>query len=756
MKKLLLLGLLSLFPLLAWGDSQPLPPDQVYKLTTSASPGTITVHWDILPGYYLYKSKFQFLSHVTGIKLGAATLPAGETKEDPYFGKQEIYHKGVTATLPYSGTGKLDLELIYQGCAEVGFCYPPQHKHVNLDLVAAAVPTAAPVAPAAATAVHPTDLAALMSGNDSGDANNFLKPDQAFIFSAVAKDQNTLELSWQIAAGYYLYRQKFSLSSDNPDVQLGTPDFPEGEIKNDPYMGTSEIYHHDVDVLIPVTRSNDAAKFNLQAVYQGCAETGFCYPPITKLVPVDLAVAPPMPGAVPAAAAPVAEQNQLTDLLKNGSLLAVMLTFFGFGMLLTFTPCVLPMIPIISGIIVGQGKKLSTARAFSLSLTYVLAMALVYAGVGVVVGLLGSNIQLALQNPYVLSVFALIFVGLALSLFGFYDLQMPSAVQSWLTKHSNSQQSGAFIGVAIMGVLSALICGPCITAPLVAALVFIGETGSALRGGSALFALGLGMGVPLLIVGTSAGRLLPKAGPWMNAVKHVFGVIMLGLAIWFISRVIPGSLTLALWAGLAIVCGIYLGALEPLHVHAPHTGWRTLWKGLGIIALLYGLIMLVGAAMGGDDPFRPLSALAGDVQGRTSVAGGMEPGATKTSSALPFKRIKTVADLDREIAAAGGKPVMLDFAADWCVACKEFEHDTYSDPAVQAALKDAVLLQADVTANDDDDKALYQRFGIFGPPSIMFFGPDGKELTDLRVVGFKGPEDFLKIVRAAVDVGTPK
>ncbi|HLW75101.1 MAG TPA: protein-disulfide reductase DsbD, partial [Gammaproteobacteria bacterium] len=678
------------------------------------------------------------------------------------FGKQEIYHQGVTAVVPYSGTGKLDLELVYQGCAEVGFCYPPQHKHVSLDLVAAALPiapaAAAPVAPAATpgaatSAVHPTDLAALVNGNNTGDVNNFLKPDQAFIISAVAKDANTLELRWQIAAGYYLYRQKFNLASDNPDVQLGTPDFPEGEIKNDPYMGTSEIYSHDVDVLIPVTRSNGAARFNLQAVYQGCAEAGFCYPPITKLMPVDLTVAAPLSGTAPAAAPPASEQNRLVDLLKNGGLVAVMLTFLGFGMLLTFTPCVLPMIPIISGIIVGQGKKLSTARAFSLSLTYVLAMALVYAGVGVVVGLLGANIQLALQNPWVLSVFSLIFVGLALSMFGFYELQMPSAVQSWLTHHSSTQKSGAYIGVAIMGMLSALICGPCITAPLVAALVFIGQTGSALRGGLALFALGLGMGVPLLVVGTSAGRLLPKAGPWMNAVKHVFGVIMLSLAIWFISRVIPGPLTLALWASLSIVCGIYLGALEPLHVHAPHTGWRSLWKGLGIIALLYGLILLVGAALGGDDPFRPLTALASDVQGRTSVAGGMEPGATKRTSALPFKRIKTLADLDREIAAAGGKPVMLDFAADWCVACKELEHDTYSDPQVQAALKDVVLLQADVTAYDDDDKAIFQRYGIYGPPTVLFFGPDGKELSADRVTGYEDSDKFLQSVQTAL--GTP-
>jgi thiol:disulfide interchange protein DsbD len=523
-------------------------------------------------------------------------------------------------------------------------------------------------------------------------------------------------------------------------VQLGTPDFPQGEIKNDQYLGTSEIYKQDVDVLVPVTVTNGASRFKLSVSYQGCAEAGLCYPPQTKTQDIDLAAAG-APVAAPAAAAPpVAEQDRLAVLVKDGNLAWVFLAFIGFGLLLAFTPCVLPMIPIISGLIVGQGKKITTGRAFTLSLVYVLAMAFAYAVAGVVVGLAGANIQAALQNPWVLSVFALIFVGLALSMFGLYELQMPGFIQTRLTEQSNAQKSGAFVGVAVMGVLSALICGPCITAPLVAALVVIGETGSALRGGVALFALGLGMGIPLLIIGTSAGKLVPKTGAWMNAVKYVFGVILLGVAIWFISRVIPGPVTLALWATMAIVCGIYLGALEPITNRTG--GWKHLWKGLGFLALLYGLILLVGAALGGEDPFRPLARLS-----MPAVAGVGAP-ATQ-ASALPFKRIKTSADLDAAIAGAQGKPVMLDFSADWCVACKELEHDTYTDPKVQAALAGAVLLQADVTANDADDKALYDRFGIFGPPGVIFFGSDGKELTQYRVVGYLGPDDFLKRVDSA-------
>ena len=729
-------------PLLASAASQePLPPDQVYKVNATAAPGSLSVHWDILPGYYLYKDKFQFVSHITGIRLGKPEFPEGEIKQDQFFGKQTIYRKSVTVTIPYTGLGKLDLELVYQGCAEVGFCYPPQRKHVNVMLEAPAADTAA-----ASAKVTPPDLEALVNGGAGGDQSKFPPPDQVFHFSAATKDAKTLELRWQITPGYYLYRQKFDISSDNPDVQLGTPDFPQGEIKNDQYLGTSEIYKQDIDVLIPLTVNNGATAFKLVVTYQGCAEAGLCYPPISKSQQIDLGgAAPPTERAGMSAnygAPPLAEQDQLALLLRDGNLAWVILTFIGFGLLLAFTPCVLPMIPILSGIIVGQGKKLTTSRAFLLSLTYVLAMALAYAVVGVVVGLLGSNIQLALQNPYVLGAFSFIFVALALSMFGLYELQMPSAIQTRLTQHSNAQKSGAFVGVAIMGVLSALICGPCITAPLVAVLVFIGKSGSAVRGGLALFSLGLGMGIPLLAIGTSAGKLVPKAGAWMNTVKAVFGVMLLGLAIWFLSRVISAPLTLALWAGLAIICGIYLGALEPLQ--AKTGGWKHLWKGLGLIALLYGLILLVGAAMGGDDPFRPLAKFAMPASA-TAAAGAP----AKAVNGLPFKRIKTSADLDREIAAAGGKPVMLDFSAEWCVACKELDHDTYTDPKVQAALSGAVLLQADVTANDADDKALYDRFGIFGPPGVIFFGADGKELAPERVVGYLGPDDFLKRVQAA-------
>lgn len=736
------LGLIALTPLFARAGQQPLPPDQVFRAAVHAQGGMITAHWDILPDYYLYRDRFKFISHTPGITLGEPQFPPGEKVHDKFFGDEVIYHHGVTVEIPYTGSGKLDLETVYQGCNEtIGFCYPPQRKHFNLTLAAAGS--------SATTAVHPPDLAALVNGSDDAD-QNFPPPDKVFRFAAHAKDANTVEVRWQIADGYYLYRQKFHFASSDPSIQLGAPGFPQGEIKNDNYFGTSEVYKHDVDALIPVTRSGDNTRFTLTATYQGCASKGFCYPPITKTVLLDLASPGSTAEIVPASGtetsgAATSQQDKLANLIRSGNPLWVFLAFVGLGLLLTFTPCVLPMVPIISGLIVGQGKKITTMRAFLLSLTYVMAMALTYTVAGVLVALLGSNVQAWFQNPWVLSVFAAIFVALALSMFGFYELQLPSAIQTRLADHSNRARSGAFAGVAFMGVLSALIVGPCITAPLVATLIVIGESAQPVRGGLALFALGLGMGIPLLIIGTSAGKLVPKAGHWMNVVKAIFGVMMLGVAIWFLSRVIPGSVTLLLWATLVIVCGIYLGALEQV----PHgaSGWRKFWKGLGVLALLYGIILLIGAATGGDDPLQPLQRFR-----LPAVASAQAKSDTVPASGLQFTRIKSVDDLQQALAnaAAQHKTAMLDFYADWCVSCKEMEHGAFMDPAVHAALANSVLLQADVTANDAADQALLKHFGIYGPPSIMFFGRDGQELRDMRVVGYMDAQQFAAHVRSAL------
>ncbi len=421
--------------------------------------------------------------------------------------------------------------------------------------------------------------------------------------------------------------------------------------------------------------------------------------------------------------------------LSGGNYWLVITIFFGFGLALSLTPCIFPMVPILSGIIVGQGKEITTARAFSLSLAYVMAMAITYTIAGVLAGLFGENLQAAFQNPWILGIFAGVFVFLAISMFGFFDLQLPSSLQSRLAEISNRQQGGTLIGAGIMGFLSALIVGPCVAPPLAAALIFIGQTGDGLLGGIALFSLSMGMGSPLIAIGTSAGKLLPRVGSWMDIVKGVFGVGMLAVAIIMLERIIPATAAMVLWGTLMMVSAIYMGALHELPIEA--SGWQRLWKGLGVVMLVYGSLMLVGAAAGGKDTVQPLRGI--------SLASG-----TAQPQHLNFKRIKSVNDLDREVAAANGRPVMLDFAADWCVTCKEMERYTFSDPAVITALEGFVLLQADVTANDETDKALLQgRFGMPGPPSIMFFDRNGKERKNFRVVGFVPAEEFVNHVTKA-------
>ncbi|MDE1983257.1 MAG: protein-disulfide reductase DsbD [Gammaproteobacteria bacterium] len=724
-------ALLALLPALALAqtDWQPLPPDQAYRLQVQPQNGVVMAHWDIQSGYYLYKHKFQFISKTPDVTLKNAQFPAGETHTDQFFGTQEIYRGGVTASIPYTGSGALALEVTYQGCADHGFCYPPQTKTFNLTLAAAP-----------STGVHPPDLAALVAG--TGSTNSFPPPDQVFHFSAYAKDANTIEAVWQIASGYYLYRQKFHFASNDSNMSLGAPDFPQGQIETDPYFGTQEIYRNAVSAMIPVTRAGNETRLPLTVTYQGCADKGLCYAPITKTVDINFTApgvaALPAAGATPltaASIAPVSQQNQLAELIRSGNLAWVLLVFLGLGIALCFTPCVLPMIPIIAGLIAGQQNKPSALRAFSMSLTYVIAMALTYTVAGVVVALVGANVQAWFQNPWIVSVFALIFVLLALSMFGVYQLQMPAAIQTRLVGLSNTQKGGAFVGVGLMGVLSALIVGPCITAPLVAALLVIGQSGDPLRGGLSLFALGLGMGVPLLIVGTSAGKLLPKAGAWMTAIKYFLGVLLLAVAIWFLSRILPGAVALALWAALAIVCGVYL-----LLQKTSAQSWRRLWQGVGVLVGIYGVVMLVGAASGATDPLQPLARFTGRAASVKSAAQGLQ-----------FTRIKTVADLDQAVAAASAKhqTVMLDFYADWCVSCKELQQGAFRDPTVIAALANTRLLEADVTANDAADQALLMHFGIYGPPSVMFFDAHGQELKDQRVVGYMDAQDFAARVREA-------
>jgi len=579
-----------------------------------------------------------------------------------------------------------------------------------------------------------TLFATLASG-----ASEPLAPELAYKFSARALDARTLEAHWKIADGYYMYRDKikFSLGPGADAVKLGTPQFPAGKIKDDEFFGKVETYRKELKILLPIETAADPVgvptSLVLKASSQGCADIGICYPPLAQQASIQLVMASSVSPATEAAqrtplspSAPGAdsggdESSKIAHLLKNASIWTILLFFFGAGLALAFTPCMFPMIPILSGIIVGHGHDIGKSRAFVLSLVYVLGMALTYAAFGIAAGLSGTLLSSALQNAWVLGAFALVFVVLALAMFGFYELQLPTSLQSKIADEANQQQGGSLHGVALMGSLSAIIVGPCVAAPLAGALLYIAKSGDGMLGGVALFIMALGMGLPLLLIGTSARHLLPKPGPWMEAVKQFFGVLLLGVAIWLVSPVIPTQVQMLAWAALLIFSAIYLHALDPLPPHAH--GWHKFGKGLGVLALLVGAALLLGVLGGSRDPLQPLSFLR-------MGAAASEPAGAK------FERVKSLADLDARVKVAG-RPVFLDFYADWCVSCKEMERFTFSDPAVAARMNRMLLLQADVTANSDEDKALLQRFGLFGPPGIIFFDLKGREAPDLRIVGFQ-------------------
>ena len=560
-------------------------------------------------------------------------------------------------------------------------------------------------------------------------AQEFLDPAVAFKPSAKALDGQTIEVSYEIAKGYYLYRHAFKAAVQGEAAKAGALDIPKGKEKNDDNFGRVEVYYKKITLRVPVERNaSGALALKLNVTSQGCADAGVCYPPQTQTLNVDL----PDPAVTASSTLPAAsegdESGQIASALKNSGFWANLAFFFLAGLGLSLTPCMFPMIPILSGIIAGQGHKVTRGRGFALSLAYVLGMAVTYAAAGIAAGLTGTLLSAALQSPWVLGSFALVFVILSFSMFGFYELQLPTALQSKLSDEAGHLQGGRGLGVFLMGALSALIVGPCVAAPLAGALLYIGQTGDAVFGGAALFVMALGMGVPLIIVGLSAGTLLPKTGPWMEAVKKSFGVLLLATAVWLISPVIPALAQMLLWALLLIIPAIYLHALDPLPPHAK--GLHRFWKGIGIVMLLTGAALLIGALSGSRDPLQPLSGLRGQ-----AVAAEVKK--------LSFEPVRSVAELEARVKTAG-QPVMLDFYADWCVSCKEMERFTFSDPAVQAKLAGFKLLKADVTANSDDDKALLARFGLFGPPGILFFDAAGQEIKTVKVIGFQDAATFMQ------------
>ena len=806
----------------AAGDAKPA---LIAAADAELGAGAITVRLRIASDAYLLASKLRFETDDSGVELGVPTLPPAESLRDPFVGVVEVYRGEVDLSVPYragaQAPARISLTIVGQGCTRSGDCYPaeirteavrsaPTAARERTSVVATGTDDAGAVPSASETAsaesgglskIAPalSGLLGLGQGIQIGASgqDEFLDPDVAFVLNASAAGPDAIEARWDIAEGYYIYRDRIQFGvPQGSGATLGEAGFPKGKLKDDEYFGPMEVYYDSVAALVPVALATGGA-VDVDITYQGCAEAGLCYPPITKTVSLLLPAAqantgagpgsgassfsdigskdgtagqsnlrspridadalgasglrdsgtttgvpsvPELPGRGAEATTPLdlPEQDRVAAALMSGNRWLVILSLFGAGLLLTFTPCVLPMVPILTSIIVGRGSEAgsgagSTRRAFTLSLVYVLAMALTYTVAGVMAGLFGANLAAVFQDPWILSAFAGVFVLLSLSMFGFYDLQIPASWQARLAAVSHRQRGGTYVGVGVMGALSALIVGPCVAAPLAGVLIYIGQTGDPVLGGVALFALGMGMGVPLMVAGVSAGKLLPKAGAWMNAVKAVFGVMLLAVAIYLLERVVPESVALLLWAALFIVCAIYMGAFDAL---TPDSGgWRRLWKGAGLVMLVYGVLLVVGVAGGGGDLFRPLKGVG-------MVAGERD---------LEFRQVKGLGGLNAELesASARGQVVMFDFYADWCVSCKEMERFTFSDPAVQAAFSNVLLLQTDVTANDALDQALLAEFDLFGPPAILFFGPDGRERRELRVIGYMNASGFRQVAERA-------
>jgi thiol:disulfide interchange protein DsbD len=727
----------------AIGFDEVLDYNEAYRISAAApARDLVEIHWDIQPDYYLYNNKFlKFTSQTPGVVLGEPIIPPGKKQFDELLGEEVIkYHGRLGITLPLdsvpANATSLALEVQSQGCLEAVLCYPPTRQFVTVQL---------PPATGAASLAAAFDAA---PGGDPLARDEALAPDDAFVYEVIGLSAETVLVRFTIQPGYYLYVDKFAFRvTGGQGFGVRSVDLPAGVIKDDPEFGPVPVYYDQVEIPVRLNRpAGPEQMITLEADYQGCRDGEICYPPqrsqLSFLVagsgvainePVTVVAPEPAPAVL--IGVPLSEQDRLARLLLDNPA-AALFAFFIAGLLLAFTPCVFPMVPILSGIIAGEGQRLTTARAFWLSLVYVLAMAATYTIAGVLAGLFGKNLQAAFQNPWIIGGFVAVFVALALSMFGFYELQLPSRWQSAMARRSNREGGGRFGGVAVMGFLSALIVGPCVAPPLAAALIVIGASGDPVLGGTALFALSMGMGVPLIVFGVSAGRLIPRAGAWMNAVKAVFGVGLLALGVWMLERIVPGPVILFLWGLLAIGSGVFLGALQSLPAGA--SGWRKLWKALGLALLVIGAAELAGAAAGNSNWLRPLA--------------GLGTGAAQAEH-VAFRRIKSLADLEVAVAQANaaGKPAMLDFYADWCVECIRMERNTFPEPGVQALLAQLRPLQADVTPNDAVDQALMQQFGIIGPPAILFFDRQGNEMPAHRLVGYFKPDAFAAHLQRVID-----
>lgn len=568
----------------------------------------------------------------------------------------------------------------------------------------------------------------------------FLMPEEAFKASAYMKKRCTASATIELGKDIYLYKSKITAKvlEKNSGIEVDRLVLPDAvDHEGEKVYTTSPIFSIP---LVKTKEMSDTVPITLVIGYQGCSEQGLCYEPIESTFAFNIETSKlpfkePVKNSISTESKSpiqISETDRITQSFVEGNVALILLTFFVFGLLLSLTPCIFPMIPILSSIIVAQGKNMNAKRGFLLSLIYVLAMSVAYTMAGVLAGLFGGNLQIAMQNPWIISTFALLFVGLAMSMFGFFKIGLPSSWQTRLTKSSQEASAkGGYLGVAVMGFLSALIVGPCVAPPLAGALVYIGQSGDALLGGVALFVLSLGMGIPLLLIGTGAGKYMPQPGGWMDTVSHIFGVVMLAIAIWMLSRIIDPSLTMLLLAILLIITSIYLGAFEPLYSR----GIKAFYKGVGILLFVYGLMLFYGGVRGEKNFLAPLG---------NSIA--VNTSAT-TATALEFQTIHSSEELDAILSQSKGKKVMLDFYADWCSSCKELDAITFKDPNVIQSLNEYILVRADVTADSEAEKALTKRFNLFGPPAMIFFDTEGHELNNAKIVGFKDADTFIAHIK---------
>ncbi len=734
-------------------DEDLLEADQAFQLSTRVvNDSTLEARWKIAPGYYLYRDKFKFEA-LGGATLREPVFPNGKKKQDPLFGTVEIYTKAVNVPLPFervAGAATARLRIVAQGCNEpVGVCYPPIVKEVDFKLPPAKAARAEP----AEMSVNPTgeirSLADLSRGGAPADvAAEPVDPEIAFRTDVTARGNDTLLARFDIADCCYLYRDKIKLELAAADggplpsaVRLGDYTLPPGKTKVDEFIGKTEIYDHGFEVAVPILGLGSQARdLSLRLNYQGCSEKGvlICYPPASKtygvrwhegVLSVTTAAAPP---ASPAVTAP-------RDIRK---LALAVLTAFGAGLLLTFTPCVLPMVPILSSMLVGQGDThIGKLRGGLLSYSYVLGTAITYTVAGVIAGLTGAQLQAYFQNPWALGTFSTILVLLALSLFGFYDLQMPGFIQSHLHHRTHHIKGGSYIGVFVLGLFSALIVGACVSPVLITALGAAITSQDPVLGGSIMFALAHGQGAILIALGVGAGFLLPKVGKWMDRVKHLFGALLVAVAVYLLGF-IPEVPVLFLWAALLIISAVYLGATQSLPKEA--TGWQYLWKGIGTFLLIWGALALLGGFSGNRDILRPLPLSSAGVG--VMAGGGIAPAA----AAPAFERIYTLRDLEDRLAAAkaAGKPVVLDYYATWCTDCVRMEKGTFTDVRVRQALDRFVRLQPDVTNTGDPEiEAMKKRFKVYGPPALVFLNGQGEQSGKQPIYGYHDAEEFLALLR---------